>query len=772
MTARVGPEQSPEAWGGVGPGGAPAAGAAPLPGACPQSSEDEGSDGEGPAQASRARRDLHGVDPVSTPQRTRSSGASPQRTRSHDAEPAQGKRHFGSFKKVAKHIRSALLVAKASSAEAAARRDILKSLNKDLLSRASNDDPCARSLFALLSSDAEMEDLTELIFDRKALRKATSQAFLEEQREMAQRRKADEAASRRKTREEQSDRVPERGQAANRALIVTPVGEEDHEEWHKKMLGLELTKPQFVKMIGDLDRMEANTVVVARVMQEVQAMDVDDRQNGTWRLQALNCYECIDPEGTFMWAWTLTYLLFIAYIATYGLIETAFVVGNPGCDFTVMDWIDFVVDTFFVADIFGRAFVFGQIVDLPGHFSDSHMVVRQPDQVLLRYARGGMAIDVITGVPFSWIIMFGRLKCASTGDGDDLGSLRLIRMIRGTRVTRLLKLFNQPQVRKAIRRLKQRMGHNTLLGIVALLVWTLLLNHIWTCLSWLVQSADLEDRDNDGRDGFEEFQDSIGLSSDAPLPLKYSIMFFITLQNLFAIDPSQGDTMLEAWFGIASLILSVCVHATIVSSILEMWEAINRVRKELDHSINQVTSFLEKNAIDGDLRNEVLEYFEFRLSSTGNQEQDNRLLDALPPMLQSRIVTRLFPQALSSCSLFTNFSEAAVSRIILRMSRNQIRTMPQQLITMQGRLEEQMYLLKSGSAEVVVADENGSAESVANIMGGQCFGELSLWMECRRTASVTSKTFCQLFVLTKDDLFDVMSHFPGLQTHLNVNLQT
>lgn len=44
--------------------------------------------------------------------------------------------------------------------------------------------------------------------------------------------------------------------------------------------------------------------------------------------------------------------------------------------------------------------------------------------------------------------------------------------------------------------------------------------------------------------------------------------------------------------------------------------------------------------------------------------------------------------------------------------------------------------------------------------------------ECRRTASVTSKTFCQLFVLTKDDLFDVMSHFPGLQTHLNVNLQT
>lgn len=202
---------------------------------------------------------------------------------------------------------------------------------------------------------------------------------------------------------------------------------------------------------------------------------------------------------------------------------------------------------------------------------------------------------------------------------------------------------------------------------------------IWTCLSWLVQSADVEDRDNDGRTGFQEFQDSISLSPDASLPLRYSIMFMISLQNLFAIDPFQGDTMLEAWFGVASLILSVCVHATIVSSILEMWEAINRAKKELDNMINEVTSFLEKNSIDGDLRNDVIEFFEFRMSNTGNQDQDNRLLDALPPLLQSRIVARLFPQALSSCSLFSNFSEAAVSRLILRMSRNQMRTMPQQV---------------------------------------------------------------------------------------------
>lgn len=38
-----------------------------------------------------------------------------------------------------------------------------------------------------------------------------------------------------------------------------------------------------------------------------------------------------------------------------------------------------------------------------------------------------------------------------------------------------------------------------------------------------------------------------------------------------------------------------------------------------------------------------------------------------------------------------------------------------------------------------------------------------LLQECRRTASVTAKTFCQFFILTKDDLFNIISHFPGFR---------
>lgn len=319
--------ESTEDWGAVGPGNTTAAGAPPLPGACSQSAsedEDEGHGGHGGSKGALhvevAPQDLHGCnlagcDPVSTPQRTRSHDAIDAEHGAHGTLLSRGRqRHFQSFKKAAIHIRNAILSARTSSKDAAARRDILKNLNKDLLSKNSQDDPCTRSLLALLSSDATMEDLMELIFDRKALRVATNKVILEEKQEMDLRRKAAE-----KERVRQSDRDPK---GANRAVMVASPGlppRGDHEEDHRTMLGLDLSKAEFTEMISALDRVEANTVVVARVMQEVQAMAADDHKKNSG-LDVLNCYECLNPEGTFMWAWTLTYLLFIAYIATYGKI--------------------------------------------------------------------------------------------------------------------------------------------------------------------------------------------------------------------------------------------------------------------------------------------------------------------------------------------------------------------------------------------------------------------------------------------------------------------
>jgi CRP-like cAMP-binding protein len=278
-----------------------------------------------------------------------------------------------------------------------------------------------------------------------------------------------------------------------------------------------------------------------------------------------------------------------------------------------------------------------------------------------------------------------------------------------------------------------------------------------------VQSVDLDDVDQDGRNGFQEYLESINLLPESSMFLKYSKMFMVTLQTLFAIDPFQGDTLAEIWFGVLTLFISVCLHATFVSFIIEIMESMNKAQSSLEQRINSVTSFLRMNGIDGDLRNDVLDYFEFRFANSNDQDNDNRILDSLPTELQSRIIKRIFPRAIESAYIFSACNESFVSKLVIKMSRNQQRTMPNQIITAQGSLEEQMYLLKSGSAEVKVTDERGFAVSLMNIHSGQVFGELSLWMECRRTATVKSTKFCQVFILTRVDLVDVLKSYPGME---------
>ena len=65
-----------------------------------------------------------------------------------------------------------------------------------------------------------------------------------------------------------------------------------------------------------------------------------------------------------------------------------------------------------------------------------------------------------------------------------------------------------------------------------------------------------------------------------------------------------------------------------------------------------------------------------------------------------------------------------------RMSRNAERTMPHQVITAQGSYETQMYLLKSGSADVHITNHKGGKHCIVTITSGQCFGAVLSSLTC------------------------------------------
>jgi len=619
--------------------------------------------------------------------------------------------------------------------------------------------PTLTALKAILSSDRTNAEIIELTFDYPSL-KAEVKAILKKEQKDRERRLMEEriklalGGSRRPSRKSTLQR--------GTSMISDPLSKwspvEIDEDERRRILGYGQSKEEFMESLGAKADVTANQVVVARLMQALSDLNNTDESEAS-KLLLLNFYKCFHPDSKFVDFWTIVYVMLIMYIASIGIYRTTFVeVPSNNCSigFSAWDWFDFSVDAFFVVDVLLRSFLFGQVSNNASTWDSSDVVV-EPSKVLVMYMRNGMLVDTITSVPIQWIVMFGVQSC-NTSNSSQLLYLRLLRLYR---LTRIYKLFQSYKIKSWLRYLKRRIGNNNILQMINLALVVISINHIWTCLSWLVQSSDSSVDPTSGLTGFEQYQVAIGLQLTASPFQQYSISFMVTLQIMFAIDPYNATTVPEAWFGVLTVCLSVIINATMLSKVIEIWETINRAQTERDNRINAVMEFLRSNGIDGMLRNDILDYFEFRYSNE-HFDVEKKLLDELPTEMQSRVIHKIFPRALDSCYLFTGAGEGFIAQCVVRMARRPLRTMPGQVITAEGTLGSEMFLLKSGSAEVSVEDVGGKPRGLGLIGPGQCFGEISLWMESRRTATVTSLDYCQLFMLTREDLESVLDRFPEM----------
>jgi CRP/FNR family cyclic AMP-dependent transcriptional regulator len=71
---------------------------------------------------------------------------------------------------------------------------------------------------------------------------------------------------------------------------------------------------------------------------------------------------------------------------------------------------------------------------------------------------------------------------------------------------------------------------------------------------------------------------------------------------------------------------------------------------------------------------------------------------------------------------------------------------------------EHVYLIASGTAKISVEEETGQEVVIALVRGGDVFGDLALFDEGPRSATVTAMTETMTFTLASRDFADVLQH--------------
>eukprot|EP01061_Rhynchopus_euleeides_P047914 TRINITY_DN991_c0_g1_i3.p1 TRINITY_DN991_c0_g1~~TRINITY_DN991_c0_g1_i3.p1 ORF type:complete len:966 (+),score=317.63 TRINITY_DN991_c0_g1_i3:1638-4535(+) len=208
-------------------------------------------------------------------------------------------------------------------------------------------------------------------------------------------------------------------------------------------------------------------------------------------------------------------------------------------------------------------------------------------------------------------------------------------------------------------------------------------------------------------------------------------------------------------FACLLFITGVIVHGVVISKISSRMQK-GDVESERTDTMKETLSVLKKFNIPKELACEVLafQYHQLHSDVSGGFE---KVLQSLPSVMRNRV--SLFVRMKFIC-LVPMFKEQPIEcRVGLANALKALIYEPEECIVKAGDDGKAMFFLGHGFAEVTspVGDPWGV------IKPGGFFGEIALLTDSKRTASITTLTYCKMFRLDKGDFFVLIRKHPGMK---------
>lgn len=220
----------------------------------------------------------------------------------------------------------------------------------------------------------------------------------------------------------------------------------------------------------------------------------------------------------------------------------------------------------------------------------------------------------------------------------------------------------------------------------------------------------------------------------------------------------------EYLFMVFDFLVGVLVFATIVGNVGSMITNMNEARAEFQNKMDGIKQYLEFRKVGKDLERKVIKWFDYLWRNKQSLDED-QILDSLPEKLKAEIAIHVHYDTLKRVKLFQDCEPGLLTELVLKLKLQVFS--PGDYICRKGDVGKEMYIVKRGRLSVVGDD---GKTVYATLSDGSAFGELSILkisgIGNRRTANVRSIGYSDLFCLSKDDLWDVLTEYPEAKQSL------
>jgi len=210
---------------------------------------------------------------------------------------------------------------------------------------------------------------------------------------------------------------------------------------------------------------------------------------------------------------------------------------------------------------------------------------------------------------------------------------------------------------------------------------------------------------------------------------------------------------LEITFATTIILFGGLLLPAVVGGLAAYMGNLNKIANDQRIEIGKILTFMRREKLEKSLIDRVLRYYNYIWSTRGGVDEQ-QIMEELPAPLRQRVALFVNGQGISSIPFFTFVEEGVKEHLVSALAPKVY--LPGDFITHYGEIGKDLFLIENGRVQVFSKERC----SLCMLSGGDYFGESCLLgASFRRYASVQAITYCDLFVLSKDDFDELMDDY-------------
>lgn len=327
------------------------------------------------------------------------------------------------------------------------------------------------------------------------------------------------------------------------------------------------------------------------------------------------------------------------------------------------------------------------------------------------YYRRWIVADIIAALPLA--ALFG------------VPWLQLFRLTKIAKVVYLIQIF---------RRIKAHFTNTILL--MQFLYWAAIATH-WLSCGWIRIH---------------------GLDHDVDVETNYIDALYWTVSTMTTVG--YGDitpvTSLERLYAIITMIFGYSFLGYLIGSFASILTKKDPIKEKYTQNMEKLTNAARYANLPLDLQRRIYDYFNYQMTRRVGYDEES-FINELPPGMRGEVSLYFRKEVIENIYLFTDAPQSFIMEIAQQLRERIVA--PDDYVFKAGDQGQQMFLIAHGSVSVFSEDETQLYRTLSE---GDFFGEIALFQDSPRTATVKANTYCDIYSLGKLTFEKTLEQYPEI----------